>query len=485
MNEPTLPPPGRRIYCNRTLNLRAVKAVGCDMDYTLIHYKSEVWEARAYAITRDHLARQGLPVAGLEFDPSFATLGLIFDLELGNIVKANRFGFVRRASHGTRMLDFEEQREAYSQVQVDLSEPRWVFMNTLFALSEACLYAQVVDLREAGKIDRALGYAELYRRVKSALDETHLEGTLKEGIMAEPDTFVVLDPELPLALLDLKHAGKKLMLITNSEYSFTRAMMSYAFDRFLPAEQTWRSLFDVVLVGARKPAFFSQAGPAFRVVDEARGLLEPWRGALHEGGVYLGGHAGLVEESLGLRGDEILYVGDHMFADVHVSKALHRWRTALIVRELEGELAALDGFHGRQAELTRMMSDKELFEHRFSLLRLELQRLERGYGPPPTRTERELRAQMTELRNRLVALDERIAPLARASAELENARWGLIMRTGNDKSHLARQIEKHADIYTSRVSNLLWSTPFVYLRSPRGSLPHDSGPAGGVSSAPD
>ena len=34
-------------------------------------------------------------------------------------------------------------------------------------------------------------------------------------------------------------------------------------------------------------------------------------------------------------------------------------------------------------------------------------------------------------------------------------------------------IESYADVYTSRVSNLLFQTPFAYLRSPRGSLPHD------------
>ena len=47
------------------------------------------------------------------------------------------------------------------------------------------------------------------------------------------------------------------------------------------------------------------------------------------------------------------------------------------------------------------------------------------------------------------------------------------MRAGNDKSRLARQIERYADVYTSRVSNLLDLTPFGYLRAPRGSLPHD------------
>ena len=70
-------------------------------------------------------------------------------------------------------------------------------------------------------------------------------------------------------------------------------------------------------------------------------------------------------------------------------------------------------------------------------------------------------------------LDAEIAPMARASSELINPRWGLLMRAGNDKSHLARQIERSADIYTSRVSNFLLATPFAYLRPPRGSLPHD------------
>jgi hypothetical protein len=38
---------------------------------------------------------------------------------------------------------------------------------------------------------------------------------------------------------------------------------------------------------------------------------------------------------------------------------------------------------------------------------------------------------------------------------------------------MARQLERYADIYTSRVSNLLYVTPFAYLRPPPGKLPHD------------
>ena len=80
---------------------------------------------------------------------------------------------------------------------------------------------------------------------------------------------------------------------------------------------------------------------------------------------------------------------------------------------------------------------------------------------------------MQTLKSDLGALDLRIAPLAREAGELGNAQWGPLMRAGNDKSFLARQIERRADLYLSRVSNLLHQTPFGYLRAPRGSLPHD------------
>ena len=41
-------------------------------------------------------------------------------------------------------------------------------------------------------------------------------------------------------------AGKRLLLITNSDFHYSDRMMSHAFDRFLPEGMTWRSLFDMV-----------------------------------------------------------------------------------------------------------------------------------------------------------------------------------------------------------------------------------------------
>ncbi len=459
------PPRSRGIFCNRTLNMRNIRAIGFDMDYTLIHYNVERWEMRAYEHLRRRLAAKSFPAGELTFDPDFITRGLIIDVKLGNIVKANRFGYVKRASHGTRMLDFEEQRKTYSRVLVDLSERRWSFLNTSFAISEGTMYAQLVDALDARAIDGVMGYEDLYQRVRFAMDETHMIGELKAEIMADPEPFVNLDPDTARALLDQKNAGKKLLLITNSEWIYTRAMMSYAFDRFLPPPMTWRQLFDVVIVSANKPAFFEQRAPIYEMVNE-EGLCRPLTGAMREGGIYLGGHAGAVESHFGLAGEEILFVGDHVFADVNVSKSMLRWRTALVARELEAEFEAVDSFKEGQRQLERMMAEKEAIEHQLSLLRLQAQR--EGASP-------EIRAKSEPLRAKLVELDSAIGQLAKRGSELLNPRWGLLMRTGNDKSHLAKQVERYADIYTSRVSNFLFHTPYVYLRSPRTSLPHDMG----------
>jgi hypothetical protein len=334
-----------------------------------------------------------------------------------------------------------------------------------------------VDLLDRGALPRPFEYASLYRRVRARVDAQHIEGHLKAEIAAAPEHFVLQDPEAALALLDQKAAGKKLLLITNSEWSFTAKMMAHAYDRHLPGGMTWRDLFDLIIVSARKPAFFTERGPFFEVVDES-GLLRPLVGPLRPGGIYLGGSAAQVERDLGISGDELLYVGDHMFGDVHVSKRTLSWRTALILREMEAEVAAQDAFGATEAHLMRLMAEKEALEAQLSQTRVTLQRLHTGYGPAVTEPAASLEARVQQLRTQLLALDAEIAPLAKAGTELTNPRWGLLTRAGNDKSHLTRQIERYADIYTSRVSNFMQATPFAYFRSPRGSLPHDPGTQG-------
>jgi HAD superfamily 5'-nucleotidase-like hydrolase len=465
-------PPQRGIFCNRTLNLRSIKAIGYDLDYTLVHYNALEWERRAYHHTKLRLAERGWPVADLVFDPDEVIQGLTLDLELGNLLKVTRFGYVIRASHGTRLLEFDQVRRAYAGTVVDLNQDRWFFINTLFSLSEASLFAQLVDLADAGGIPEVIGYEHLYRIVREALDAAHMEGTLKGEVLADPDRFVEPDPDVVPMLFDQREAGKQLMLITNSEWEYAARILTHVLDPQLPNGQTWQDLFDTVIVSANKPGFFEDDHQLYKVVDEDRALLKPHSDAIEPGGVYFGGCARRVEESLGLSGEEILYVGDHLFGDVHASKAALRWRTALVIHELEAEIDALTQFSKRETELIELMGVKEQLEAEQADLRLTRQR--NRYAPvEPARSNRSLDRELDEVRPRLADLDEVITPLAIAAGALNNARWGLLMRSGADKSLFARQVERYADVYTSRVSNLLYATPHGFLRAVRSPLPHD------------
>jgi len=186
--------------------------------------------------------------------------------------------------------------------------------------------------------------------------------------------------------------------------------------------------------------------------------------------VFVGGSAPDLENHLGIYGDEILYIGDHLFSDVSVSKALLRWRTALILRELESEIEAADRFADDEARLTELMDRKTDLERALAASRLDQLRERSGRGEPIGGSPEE---RIAELRAALAAIDEQIGPLAQASGRQRNEAWGPLMRSGNDKSLFARQVERYADVYTSRVSNFLEATPYAFLRAARGSLPHD------------
>ena len=62
---------------------------------------------------------------------------------------------------------------------------------------------------------------------------------------------------------------------------------------------------------ARKPEFWANSQSLYEVVSDD-GLMRPVMTA-HKGGLYCGGSAVMVERALQLEGDDILYVGDHIY----------------------------------------------------------------------------------------------------------------------------------------------------------------------------
>ena len=210
--------PTRGVFATRALDLRQIKCIGYDMDYTLIDYKMVLWEERAYHYSKEHLRSKGFPVSGLRFDPELVCRGLVIDKQSGNMVKVDRFGYVRRAMHGTRRLSVAERHSEYGRLTVDLRESRWAFLNTLFSVSEGCLYAQLVDRLDSDDWldscappfdeERCRTYEQLHKAVTKALFRAHVQSQLKDEVMSDPGRFMNTDPAFTQTLLEQRCAER-------------------------------------------------------------------------------------------------------------------------------------------------------------------------------------------------------------------------------------------------------------------------------------
>ncbi|MBM65683.1 MAG: HAD family hydrolase [Myxococcales bacterium] len=457
------PEAGRGVFVNRTLNMKQVKAIGYDMDYTLVHYDAVAWEERAYLALKKRLLDHGWDapsVQALEFDPNLAVRGLVVDTQRGNLLKVNRFGYIKAATHGCRRLSGQPLRAQYDRPVIDSGDQDMVYLDTLFSLSEGCIFAQLVDIYDQEGLPGCHSYAKLWETTRESLDQAHIEGALKRDVIAQPERYIQADPMAAQTLLDQKRAGKKLLLITNSEWGFVKPVMDHAYGPYLPEDMPWEALFDLIIVESRKPGFFQGSKRMFEICGE---LLRPVQGSLETGKVYLGGDAEKVEAHLGLSGDDILYVGDHVYGDVIVSKSRFKWRTCVVLRELEKELEALADDRGQQGRINELMRAKELLENESNDLRL--------LGLRDRATD-ETRARREQIRLEVEGLDSELGEIL-SNLQRTHPSWGHMMRAGNDESLLAQQVERYACIYTSRVSNLGFYTPFKYFRAPRLAMPHD------------
>jgi len=390
---------------------------------------------------------------------------------------------VRRAMHGTRRLSKKERDDEYGRLTVDLRDTRWAFLNTLFSVSEGCLYAQLVDLLDSGELleegqppfdySRCCTYDQLYGAVSKALFRAHVQGQLKDEVMREPERFINTDGAFAQTILEQREAGKKLALITNSDWVYTRKLMSFTYDSFLPAGMSWRDLFDVVVVSASKPEFFTTARrPVYEIVTGDGMLREAHK--FEEGKAYAGGNANMVEKLFGVSGLRVLYVGDHIFTDVNMAKRGLSWRTCLIMQELEAEVEGLEDGKERTHKLQRLFRQKDEQSSVLNFLKSKLDTAARECEGSGHAAVEEMEDAIAKLCGSLEVIEEEIGLLLWDEGAHVNQHWGYATRAGfADKSHLMRQIEKYADIYTSRVSNFLRYTPYKHFICGQQSLAHD------------
>uniref|UniRef100_A0A8D0ADE1 5'-nucleotidase, cytosolic II, like 1 n=1 Tax=Sander lucioperca TaxID=283035 RepID=A0A8D0ADE1_SANLU len=451
-NEPTIRP--RRVFANRSLTLENIKCYGFDMDYTMAMYKSPDYESLGFELIRDRMVSVGYPHELLRYtyDPSFPTRGLVIDTTYGNLLKVDSNGNILVCSHGFCFLKGEDINNYYPNkfIQRDDTD-RFYILNTLFNLSETYLYTCLVDfftrctrytnlLKGFQHGDLLMSYRSMFQDVRDAMDFIHDTGTLKERTIKNLDKYVIKDSNLPVLLTRLKVVAK-VFLATNSDYSYTKAIMKYLLENNAKPgspKQSWRSFFDLIVVDTRKPLFFGE-GTVLRQVDTDTGKLRigTYTGDLQHGTVYSGGSSDIICDLLDVKGKDILYVGDHIFGDILKSKKRQGWKTFLVVPELNIELKVWD-----------QKKNKSLFEElkRLDVFLAEIYKhLDSGSSECPD---------IDAVQTRMKVLTYRM--------DMSYGQMGSLLRSGARQTLFASQLMRYADLYSSTCMNLL-HYPFNYL----------------------
>lgn len=476
------PPVGRRVYCNRNLRLDQVKAVGFDMDYTLAIYRQAEMDRLSIEATVAKLVEQGYPeeLLTMKYRTDFPIRGLLIDRKLGNVLKMDRYRYVKTAYHGFRKLTRDERRHAYHTRRLRPGTGRYHWVDTLYSLSEVAVYAAVVEHLESH--GRSVDYGKLFSDIRRCADLSHQDGSILDVVLQDLPRYVERDPELGVLFHKLRSAGKRLFLVTNSGPEYTDAMMSYLLDDALEEYPSWKNYLDYICTASKKPGFFTGKTP---FVDLQSGSETR---ELERGRLYTGGNIADLQRALGFAGDEVLYVGDHIYGDVLRAKKESTWRTAMIIQEMDDELRVLRehavGFERAHAlEQMRNAVQDELREHQARLKRVERKLAEHESGPERASWDAKRvrhRRSIDRLRAQLKDVDAERSAIDEVLSKAFHPFWGSLFKAGNEVSSFGNQIEQYGCIYTSRATNLAQYSPMHYFQSPRHRMPHEIGSTPGV-----
>mmetsp|Transcript_124571 Transcript_124571/g.195200 ORF Transcript_124571/g.195200 Transcript_124571/m.195200 type:complete len:411 (+) Transcript_124571:2-1234(+) len=407
--------------------------------------------------------------------------GLVIEKRLGNFLKIDRHKYVKIALHGTQAYTSEERKYIYRPT-IDgtrgYKHYDFVKMDTLFQIVDAELYAQLVDLKDSDpieEIDRT--YLEMYQDVRSAVDGCHRDGTIKEEVARNPSLYIKPDPHVLPALQAFKKSGKKVFLLTNSEWEYTNVVMNHLWGNTPETrDYEWTSLFDLVICMACKPKFLQDVSIPLYRVRPSDSMLAPvynidknLSSFFAKGKVFYGGNYLRLHEMLGLEtGERLLYVGDHMYADITRSKRTLGWRTCLIIPELENELDVLRSSIG-QLQLNKVQQ-----------LRIEQQKLDDDLNDLyfcshglASKDDAWMKGEEAGIKAKIHDNKEQ---LQEASLEYHTSfhpLWGQLFKAGYQESLFGNQVTTYACIYTSSVGNFRLVSPCRRFRPSVDGIPHE------------
>ena len=396
-----------------------------------------------------------------EFNFNNAIRGLVVDSANGNILKLSRYGTIRQSFHGIWPINFADQKQIYKSTYVDLNDSNYIAIDTYFSIAFCVLYGQLVDFKD--KHPTLLpSYEVIAFDILYSVDKIHADGGLKNHICENIEDYVILDEKLVLGLLQYKKFRKKLFVLTNSDYAYSKIMLDYVINRYLPNNETWEELFDFTITLSNKPRFFYD-NLKFLQVNSSDGRMLNFNGKVIPG-VYQGGNAKKFTDDLELAGDEILYIGDHIYGDILRLKKDCNWRTALVIEELGAEISGQKKSQTIQMKIARLMQDKQVLENNYVTKQTSFINTK----------DDKLESQLQNLQQEITDLDIQISKLLKDEGKYFNPAWGRVFRTGAEESYFANQVERYACIYMEKISDLLQLSPLNYFRSNKRLLAHDT-----------
>ncbi|MGZ3768217.1 MAG: HAD-IG family 5'-nucleotidase [Bdellovibrio sp.] len=452
-----------KVFVNRTLNLKKIRYIGVDMDHTLVRYNSQNFEKLSHTTMIEKLIKRGYPesLRKLTFDYNYAIRGLVIDRKMGNLLKLNRYTAIRASYHGLKPLDFKSHQKLYKSTYIDLSNSDYLAVDTSFSISLANLIAQIVELKETDLTYKYPEFSQIADDVLDALDEAHRDGSLKDVVKKNLDQYIIKDPVLVAGLEKFRRHGKKIFVLTNSDFHYTKLLLDYAIQPFLKEHKSWQDVFEFVITFSAKPKFFYESQKFLRV-NPADGTMTNMEGKLTPG-IYQGGNAKKFTADLDLAGDDILYIGDHIYGDILRLKKDCNWRTAMVIEELDEELENNKKAEPLNQEIEVLMRKKEPLED--ELTDLMTRKIEKDLDVNEQQIE--------SLQKTISEIDGQISQLIKKQQVMYNANWGQLMRAGNEESYFAYQLDRYACVYMEKLGDLLELSPRTYFRAPRRPLAHE------------
>ncbi|MFI4918961.1 MAG: HAD-IG family 5'-nucleotidase [Legionellales bacterium] len=452
-----------KVFVNRIINMKKIKMIGLDMDHTLIRYHSEHFETLVYQLIKSKLVdikHYPKRIKKLDFNYHDAIRGLVIDCKNGNILKLSRYGAIRQSYHGTRRISFTEQQKFYRSIYVDLSDPNYMAIDTSFSIAFCVLYGQLVDLKDELP-EQIPNYQAIAQDVQYCVDKVHSDGSLKGIIAKNLEKYVVKEKAVVDGLKHFILYGKKIFILTNSEYAYTKLLLDYAINPYLADGETWHDLFELVVTLANKPRFFYD-NLRFLSINHEDGTMTNTQDQIVPG-IYQGGNAKKFTEDLAIGGDEILYIGDHIYGDIVRLKKDCNWRTALVVEELGEEIAAQRRALPIEIKIVASMKMKKVLEQKY--VDLCTQSIDEGSS--------QYDSGIHQLLAELLDIDAQISKLLQEQSVFYNPKWERVFRAGAEESYFAYQVERFACIYMEKLSDFLGHSPITYFRANRRLLPHD------------